>query len=88
MEADRRLRRLIEEAGRSRNFSKVVQQKTWDIHALFNLRVPFVPLWQLDRNMVVHKDLEMYFDSLDAPAGAEQLDPATVFTGVEMWRIK
>ena len=87
-EADRRLRRLIDEAGKSRNFSKIVQQKTWDIHALFNQRMPFVPLWQLDRFMVVHKDLEMYFDPQEAAVGTEQLNPATVFTGVEMWRIK
>ncbi|HEX3150181.1 MAG TPA: ABC transporter substrate-binding protein [Gemmataceae bacterium] len=85
---DRRLRRLIEDAGKSRNFSAIVRQKTWDIHALFNQRMPFVPLWQLDRFMVVHKDLEMYFDPQEAVAGAEQLNPATVFTGVEMWRLK
>ena len=65
-----------------------MQQKTWDIHTLFNQRVPFVPLWQLDRSMAVHKDLEMYFDNPDAPVTADQLDPAVVFTGVEMWRVK
>jgi peptide/nickel transport system substrate-binding protein len=87
-DADRRLRRLIDEAAGSRDFDKVVKQKTWDIHALFNQRVPFVPLWQLDRFMVVSKDLEMHFDNPDAPVTADQLDPATVFTGVEMWRVK
>lgn len=87
-DGDRRLRRLIEEAQNSRDFNKTVRQKTWDIHALFNQRVPFVPLWQLDRYMVVHKDLEMVFDNPDAPVSAEQLDPAVVFTGVELWRVK
>ena len=85
---DRRLRRLIEEARQSRDFSKKVQQKTWDIHALFNQRMPFIPLWQLDRYMVVQKDLELFFDNPDAPVPADQLDPAVVFTGVEMWRVK
>jgi peptide/nickel transport system substrate-binding protein len=85
---DRRLRRLIEETRQSRDFSKKVQQKTWDIHALFNQRMPFVPLWQLDRYMAVHKDLEMFFDNPDAPVSADQLDPAVVFTGTEMWRVK
>jgi hypothetical protein len=65
-----------------------VRQKTWDIHALFNQRLPFIPLWQLDRYMVVHRDLEMSFDNPDSPVTADQLDPATVFTGVEMWRVK
>lgn len=87
-DGDRRLRRLNEEARQSRDFSKKVQQKTWDIHALFNQRVPFVPLWQLDRAMAVHKDLEMFFESPDTPVTADQLDPAVVFTGVEMWRVK
>jgi ABC-type transport system substrate-binding protein len=85
---DRRLRRLIEDAQHSRDFSKKVQQKTWDIHALFNRRMPFVPLWQLDRYMAVQKDLEMFFDNPDAQVTADQLDPAVVFTGVEMWRVK
>jgi ABC-type transport system substrate-binding protein len=87
-EGDRRLRRLIEEARQYRDFSKQVKDKTWDIHALFNQRMPYIPLWQLDRNMVVHKNLEIYFDNPDIPAKAEQLDPAVVFTGVEMWRLK
>ena len=83
-EADRRLRRLIDEAGKSRNFSKIVQQKTWDIHALFNQRMPFVPLWQLDRFMVVHKDLEDDSIRKKPPLGPSRLNPATVFTGVEI----
>jgi ABC-type transport system substrate-binding protein len=87
-DGDRRLRRLIEEARQYRDFSKQVKEKTWDIHALFNQRLPFIPLWQLDRFTVVHKDLEMYFDNPEIPVKAEQLDPAVVFTGVEMWRLK
>jgi ABC-type transport system substrate-binding protein len=87
-DGDRRLRKLIEEARSSRDFTKKVQQKTWDIHTLFNQRLPFIPLWQLDRYMVVHKDLEMHFDNPESPATADQLDPAVVFTGTEMWRVK
>ena len=61
---------------------------TWDIHTLFNQRVPFVPLWQLDRFMVVHKDLKLHFENPTVEVKAEQLDPAVVFTGVEMWRLE
>ena len=50
--------------------------------------MPFIPLWQLDRYMVVHKDLELYFDNPDVPVSADMLDPAVIFTGVEMWRLK
>ena len=87
-DGDRRLRKLIEEARASRDFTKKVQQKTWDIHTLFNQRLPFIPLWQLDRYMAVHKDLELYFENPDSPVTPEQIDPATVFTGAEMWRVK
>ena len=88
VEADRRLRRLIDEARQSRDFSKTVTDKTWDIHRLFNQRVPFIPLWQLDRFMVAHKDLALHFTDPEVGAPVERLDPAVVFTGVEMWRLK
>ncbi|HKB03415.1 MAG TPA: hypothetical protein VKD90_14425, partial [Gemmataceae bacterium] len=71
-----------------RDFNKEVKEKTWDIHAQFNLRVPFIPLWQLDRYIVVHRDLELYLDHPESPVLANQLDPAVVFTGVEMWRLR
>jgi ABC-type transport system substrate-binding protein len=87
-EADRRLRRKIEEARQYRDFTKQVKELTHDVHHLFNQRVPFVPLWQLDRYMVVHKDLRLYFDDPATEAKAEQFDPAVIFTGVEMWKLE
>lgn len=85
---DRRLKKLMDDVRKYRDFTKEVKDRTWDIHALFNQRVPFIPLWQLDRYMVAHRDLELYFDNPDLPVSVEALDPATVFTGVEMWRLK
>lgn len=87
-EADRRLRRRIEEARQYRDFTKQVKELTHDVHHLFNQRVPFIPLWQLDRYMVVHKDLHLYFDNPASEVKAEQLDPAVIFTGVEMWKLE
>jgi peptide/nickel transport system substrate-binding protein len=87
-DADRRLKKLLDEVRQFRDFTKEVKDRTWDIHALFNQRVPFVPLWQLDRYMVTHRDLELYFDSPESPVASEMLDSATIFTGVEMWRLK
>ncbi|HKB01616.1 MAG TPA: ABC transporter substrate-binding protein [Gemmataceae bacterium] len=88
VEPDRRLRRKVEEARQYRDFTKQVKELTHDIHHLFNQRVPFIPLWQLDRYMVVHKDLRLYFDNPAAEVKAEQLDPAVVFTGAEMWKLE
>ncbi|HKA05763.1 MAG TPA: ABC transporter substrate-binding protein [Gemmataceae bacterium] len=86
-EVDHRLRRKIEETRQHRDFTAKVRELTWDIHTLFNQRVPFVPLWQLDRFMVVHKDLKIHFDNPNAEVSPEKLDPAVIFTGVEMWRL-
>jgi ABC-type transport system substrate-binding protein len=86
--ADHRLRAVVDEVRRHRDFKKEVRDKTWDIHHLVNQRVPFIPLWQLDRFMVVHKDLELFFDNPDVPVSPDALDPAVVFTGIEMWRLK
>jgi peptide/nickel transport system substrate-binding protein len=85
---DRRMRKLIEGTGQDQDISKQVKDKTWEIHTLFNERVPFIPLWQLDRYMVVHRELEIYLDNPLAPVGPERLDPSVVFTGVEMWKWK
>jgi ABC-type transport system substrate-binding protein len=85
---DRRLKKLMDDVRRFRDFTKEVKDRTWDIHALFNQRVPFVPLWQLDRYIVTHRDLEIFFDNPETPVPAEAVDPAIVFTGAEMWRLK
>src|SRR5262249_25465664 len=85
---DRRLKKLMDEVRVYRDFTKEAKDRTWDIHALFNQRVPFVPLWQLDRYIVTHRDLEIFFDNPEAPVPGEPIDPAVVFTGVEMWRLK
>ena len=88
VEGDRRLRRKIDEVRQHRDFTAKVRNLTWDIHTLFNQRVPFVPLWQLDRFMVVHKDLKVHFESPTVEVSAQRLDPAVVFTGIEMWRLE
>lgn len=87
-DADRRLRKLIDEARLSRNFGQHVRDKTWELHSLFNQRLPFIPLWQLDRLMVVHRTLEFHFESPDLPSSPEKIDPAVLFTGIEMWRLQ
>ncbi len=48
--------------------------------------MPFVPLWQLDRHMIVSRNLEMFLDG--AKLNPDRLDPAVIFSGVEGWRLK
>ena len=87
-DGDRRLRKLLDETKQYRDFTKQVKDKTWDIHALFNQRVPFIPLWQLDRYVVIHRDLELFLDNPESPVPPDRIDPAVLFTGIEMWRLK
>jgi peptide/nickel transport system substrate-binding protein len=86
---DRRLRQTVLEMRAHRDFAKQVREKTWELHSLFNQQVPFIPLWQLDRHVVVANNLDVFLDeSAPQPATPAQIDPSTVFTGVERWRLK
>ncbi len=84
---DNDLRIAIDEIRARRNF-KDAQRETWNVHAKFLRRMPFVPLWQLDRHMVVHDKLEMFMETPGDKVSPERLDPATIFPGIENWRFK
>ncbi|HEV3202745.1 MAG TPA: ABC transporter substrate-binding protein, partial [Gemmataceae bacterium] len=58
-----------------RNFTDV-QTLTQKIHVQLHDKMPFIPLWQLDTHIAVHKDL--------VPA---YLDPLLIFTHVEKWKL-
>ena len=85
---DTDLRFTIEELRSSRDFEGHVRPETWKLHNKFLNRMPFIPLWQLDRFIVVQNSLEIFQDYQSKPVSAELIDPATVFTGVELWRFK
>ena len=87
-EADRRLKKCLDDIRSYRDFNKHVRELTWDAHNQVNQRVPFIPLWQLDRFVGVHRDLEIAFESPRESLPAENLDPNVIFTGVEYWRLK
>jgi ABC-type transport system substrate-binding protein len=85
---DMRLRQTLEEIRMHRDFRGKLKEKTWDLHQQFNARMPFIPLWQLDRHVVVHKSLELYLDNPMVKMSPNQIDPAIMFAGVETWQIK
>jgi hypothetical protein len=85
---DSRLRQTLEEIRLHRDFRGSMKDKTHDVHHIFNARMPFIPLWQLDRHVVVHQQMELFLDSPTEPISPTRLDPAVMFTGVELWRIK
>jgi ABC-type transport system substrate-binding protein len=74
---DDKLQSLLREATGYRDFAKVreYQQKVHD--NLMKLSMPFIPLWQLDPLLAIHRDVK--------PAA---LDPALVFTNIAEWRLE
>ena len=85
---DNALRIALDEIRAHRDFRDRVRDETWKFHAKFLGRMPFVPLWQLDRHLIVHKSLEMFLDDPNRSVSPSSTDPASVFTGVEFWRLK
>ena len=86
-DADRRLGQLLGEVRQHRDFARV-RELTHEIHKKFNDQMPFIPLWQLDRHMLVHDALEVRFADRPNPVSPDLLDPAVIFTQVENWRLK
>jgi ABC-type transport system substrate-binding protein len=58
------------------------------VHKLFNDQMPFVPLWQLDRNTVIARSVKVYLDGQVDEADPKLLDPTTLFSTVGKWRVE
>ena len=54
----------------------------------FNEAVPFIPLWQLDRHMIVSKGVKVFIDGRAKEVPYEQLDPITLFTNASRWKLE
>ncbi|HEY1188981.1 MAG TPA: ABC transporter substrate-binding protein [Gemmata sp.] len=85
--ADTRLGQLLNELRAYREFGALAA-KTVEVQKLFNECVPFVPLWQLDRHMIVHNSLRVFTDDSDTPVNPRVLDQTKLFQGVARWRLE
>jgi len=83
---DNDLRATMERLRSHRNFKDNVREDTWKLHGQFLSRMPFIPLWQLDRHILVHKNLEMSIDGVKIDLSKS--DPRAIFAGVEGWRLR
>ncbi len=85
--ADETLGRLLVEIREHRD-PEVVKELAHKIHDAFNLSVPFVPLWQLDRHIAISSKVKLYFDGQTKALPAAYLDPTHLLQGASKWRLE
>ena len=85
---DRDLNTKLQSLRQHRDYSGEIVKRATEIHKSFNDTLPFIPLWQLDRHMLVHNNLELFVDEIAEPTPAQALNPTTLFQGVARWRLK
>lgn len=86
-EADSQLGALLAECRLHRDFGKLTDL-AHAAHKQFNDRVPFVPLWQLDRHTVIATSVKVFLDGQVGEANPRLLDPTTLFSSVGRWRVE
>lgn len=86
-EGDTRLEALLRDLRGYRDFQQLLT-KTAEVHKLFNESMPFIPLWQLDRHLLVHNRVRIYTGLTDQPVSPRVLNPTTLFQGIAYWRIE
>ena len=60
-----------------------IKSLTHRIHEVFFQNMPFIPLWQLDIHVAVHRSLSL----VDGQGRQVEIDPLLIFTGVETWTL-
>ncbi len=70
------------------DFTKDIAPRAARIHNAFNDSVPFIPLWQLDRQMLVYGGLKVFVDDTDEPASPHLLNQTVLFHNVARWRLE
>ncbi len=83
---DQQLGQLLSELRAYRDFSQILPRAV-QAGQLFNESLPFIPLWQLDRHMVVSNRLKVYVDDGGVPVSPGLLNPTLLFQGVARWRL-
>ncbi len=84
---DRRFANQLAETLRHRDFYGHLQQDMHEVHRLFNDRMPFIPLWQRDRHLVISRKVTLPGQALGQVHTPDRFDPKTVFQEIEGWRL-
>jgi ABC-type transport system substrate-binding protein len=86
-DADEKLGRALQ-AVREHRDTASLDRLAHDVHRKFNDAVPFVPLWQIDRHMVISTAVKLRLDGLPDEASPRLLNPTTLFNSVGLWRVE
>jgi len=70
-----------------RDFAGDLAPRAQRVHSVFNDRMPFVPLWQLDRHTLVSGKLRVVIDDTANPVPADRLNPAVLFQNAARWKM-
>ncbi len=85
--ADDGLADALAELKSHRDSEGEIKKAARDVFDRFNEAVPFIPLWQLDRHMVVSTGVKVYFDGRAKEVPYDQLDPITLFCNASRWKL-
>lgn len=87
IQADGRLGELLDRCRIAVDPNGMLKPLAEDVHARFNETVPFVPLWQLDRHMVISRNVKIYLDGRQSEANPRWLEPSELFQSIANWRM-
>ncbi len=85
---DLRFGQLLTDLRFYRDFSGSLLPRTAEIVRQFNQSLPFIPLWQLDRHIAIHRSVKIHYDSYDPPRDPAWLNPTTLLTRVAWWQLE
>jgi len=87
-EKDRELGGELAAFREHRDFAGDLAPRAQRVHTQFNERMPFVPLWQLDRHTLVSGKLRVVLDDTTDAATADRLNPAVLFQNAARWKLE
>jgi len=87
-EEDERLARLLADDARIHRDPSLLRTIAHEIHRRFDDAAPLVPLWQLDRHMVISNAVKIHFDGQFDEVSARFLNPTTLFSSIGRWRVE